>query len=64
MRLKKIQFQERYFTGNGTSKRITSADKKLFKRIKTGEWVTLEVRLPKTGQISPGFDFKRKKPKV
>lgn len=64
LRLKKIQFQERYFTGNGTSKRITSADKKLFKRIKTGEWVTLEVRLPKTGQISPGFDFKRKKPKV
>jgi len=62
--LKKIQFQERYFTGNGASKRVSSVDKKVFKRVPTGIWVTFEVRLPKTGQISPGFDFKRKKPRA
>lgn len=62
--LKKIQFKDQYFSGNGTSKRVSSVDKKLFKRVPAGTVVTFEVRLPKTGQISPGFDFKRKKPKA
>ena len=62
--LKKIQFKDQYFSGNGTSKRVSSVDKKLFKRVQAGALLTLEVRLPKTGQISPGFDFKRKKPKA
>ncbi|MEK6323471.1 MAG: S8 family serine peptidase [Acidobacteriota bacterium] len=62
--LKKIQFQDKYFTGNGTSKRVSSFDKKLHKRVPDRTWVRFEVRLPKTGQISPGFEFKRKKPKA
>ena len=62
--LKKIQFKDQYFSGNGTSKRVSSIDKKLFKRVQAGALVTIEVRIPKTGQISPGFDFKRKKPKA
>jgi subtilase family protein/Big-like domain-containing protein len=62
--LKKIQFKDQYFSGNGTSKRVSSVDKKLNKRVKFGTLLTLEVRLPRTGQVSPGFDFKRKKPKA
>jgi subtilase family protein/Big-like domain-containing protein len=64
VQLKKIQFKDQYFSGNGTSKRVSSVDKKLNKRVKFGTLSTLEVRLPRTGQISPGFDFKRKRPKA
>ena len=60
--LKKLQYEERYFTGNGAYKRILSLDKKLNKRIPDRKWVSLEVRVPRTGQVSPRFDFKRKKP--
>ena len=61
-RLKKIQFNERYSTGNATYKRISSTDKKLSKRVPDRTWVKIDVRLPRTGQISPVFSFRRKKP--
>jgi hypothetical protein len=64
LRLKKIQFKDQYFSGNGTSKRVSSVDKKIFKRVPDRTLVTVEVRLPRTGQVSPGFDFKRKKPRA
>ncbi len=60
--LRKIQYQERYFTGNGAYKRITSVDKKLNKRVPDRTWVKFEVHIPRTGQVSPGFEFRRKKP--
>ncbi|MEK6407017.1 MAG: S8 family serine peptidase [Acidobacteriota bacterium] len=60
--LRKIQFQDRYFTGNGMSKKVSSFDKKLNKRMPNRTWVKVEVRLPRTGQISPSFEFRRKKP--
>jgi hypothetical protein len=64
LRLKKIQFKDQYFSGNGTSKRVSSVDKKIFKRVPDRTLVTVEVRLSRTGQVSPGFDFKRKKPRA
>jgi hypothetical protein len=60
--LKKIRFDEKYNTGDGTYKRVSSIDKKLSKRFPDRQFVTIEVRLPRTGQISPTFEFKRKKP--
>ena len=60
--LKKIQYQDRYFTGNGMYKHVTSVDKKLHKRIPDRTWVKFEIRVPRTGQVSPGFEFRRKKP--
>ncbi|MFY9555230.1 MAG: S8 family serine peptidase [Blastocatellia bacterium] len=62
VQLRKLQYIDRYFTGNGTYKRVTSVDKKLHKRVPDRTWVTLEIRLPRTGQISPSFEFRRKKP--
>lgn len=60
--LKKLQYQDKYFTGNGMYKHVTSVDKKLNKRIPDRTWVTFTIHIPRTGQISPGFDFRRKKP--
>ncbi len=60
--LGKIQYDDRYFTGNGAYKRVMSVDKKLNKRVPDRTWVRIEVRVPRTGQISPSFDFRRKKP--
>jgi hypothetical protein len=60
--LKKIQYQDRYFTGNSTYKHISSFDKKLNKRVPDRTLVKIEVRLPRTGQVSPAVEFKRKRP--
>ena len=60
--LKKIRYEDRYFTGNGMYKRVTSVDKKLNKRIPDRTRVKFEIRIPRTGQVSPGFEFRRKKP--
>ena len=53
---------EKYYTGEGTSKKVSSVDKKLSKRFPDRTWVKIDVRIPKSGQISPQFEFKRKKP--
>lgn len=60
--LKKVQFQDRYFTGNGMYKRVSSFDKKLNKRVPDRTWVKVVVKLTRTGQVSPAFDFRRKRP--
>ncbi len=60
--LKKIRFDEKFSTGKGTSKKVSSLDKKLHKRLPVRKRVVIEVRIPKSGQVSPGFDFKRKLP--
>ena len=60
--LKKLQYQDRYFTGDSMYKRVTSVDKKLNKRVPDRTWVKFEIRIARTGQISPGFEFRRKKP--
>jgi hypothetical protein len=62
MPLKKIQYQDRYFTGNGTYKHVSSFDKKLNKRVPDRTWVKVVVKLPATGQVSPAVDFRRKRP--
>ncbi|HSO76910.1 MAG TPA: hypothetical protein VLU47_18940, partial [Blastocatellia bacterium] len=60
--LKKIRFDEKFSTGKGTSKKVSSVDKKLHKRLPVRKRVMIEVRIPKSGQVSPGFEFKRKLP--
>jgi hypothetical protein len=61
-KLKKIRFDGKYYTGNGTSKKVSSVDKKVKKRVPLHEEVAIEVRLPKSGQVSPTFVFKRRRP--
>ena len=60
--LKKLRYEEKHLTGDGMYKRVTSVDKKLTKRVPDRTWVKFEIRVPRTGQLSPGFDFKRRKP--
>jgi hypothetical protein len=62
IQLKKIRFDEKYYTGDGAYKKVSSKDKKLNKRFPDRQWVKIEVRLPRTGQVSPIFQFKRRKP--
>jgi hypothetical protein len=62
--LKKISFLEKAETGKGTSKRVSSKDKKLNKHVPIRKRVMIEVRTPKSGQVSPGFEFKRKLPQT
>jgi hypothetical protein len=59
--LKKIRFEDRYYTGKGTSKKVSSVDKKIHKRVPVKQEVSIEVRLPESGQVSPAFVFKRKR---
>jgi hypothetical protein len=60
--LKKIRYEDKHRIGDGMYKRVTSVDKKLTKRVPDRTWVKFEIRVPRTGQVSPGFDFKRRKP--
>jgi Subtilase family/Bacterial Ig domain len=60
--LRKLQYDDRYFMGNGMYKHISSFDKKLNKRVPDRRLVRIELRNPSTGQVSPVFEFKRKKP--
>jgi hypothetical protein len=60
--LKKLQYVDKYFTGNGTYKHVSSFDKKLNKRVPDRTWVKVVVKQPRTGQVSPVFDFRRKRP--
>jgi hypothetical protein len=60
--LKKLQYVDKYFTGNGTYKHVSSFDKKLNKRLPDRTWVKVVVKQPRTGQVSPAFDFRRKRP--
>ena len=60
--LRKIQYDDTYFSGAGTYKRVSSRDKKLTKRVPDRTLVKIEVRLPRTGQVSTAIEFKRKKP--
>lgn len=60
--LKKVQYVDKYFTGNGTYKHVSSFDKKLNKRVPDRTWVKVVVKVPRTGQESPAVDFRRKRP--
>ena len=60
--LKKLKYDDRYLITSGMYKRVSSVDKKLTKRIPDRTWVTFEIRVPRTGQVSPKFEFRRKKP--
>lgn len=62
MPLKKLQYVDKYFTGNGTYKHVSSFDKKLNKRVPDRTWVKVVVKVARTGQVSPPFDFRRKRP--
>jgi hypothetical protein len=61
-KLKKIQWEDKFKEGNGMSRKVYSADKKIKKRVPLHEDVTIELRVPKTGQVSPAFEFRRRRP--
>ena len=61
-KLKKIRFESKFFTGKGTAKKVSSVDKKIKKRVPLHEEVSIEVRLPGSGQVSPAFVYKRRRP--
>ncbi|MFL6273955.1 MAG: S8 family serine peptidase [Blastocatellia bacterium] len=59
--LGKIFWQDRYYEGQGMSRKVFSKDKKLFKRIPAKAEVDIVIALPKTGQESPAYTYKRPK---
>jgi subtilisin family serine protease len=61
--LNKIRYIEKC-DDDGRCKKISSVDKKLTKRLPEGQFVNLQIKLASTGQASPTFEFKRKKPKT
>jgi hypothetical protein len=63
-KMKKVRFNEKCDEVDGTCKKISSQDKKVGKFIPEGATVILEVRIPLTGQVSPSFEWKRKKTRV
>jgi hypothetical protein len=58
-KLGKVRFSDKFFSGDGAATKVSSFDKKIHKRIPGRQDITIEIRLPKTGQISPRFAFRR-----
>jgi hypothetical protein len=56
--LKKVSFPAK-FEGDGTFTRLVSDDKKLNKRFPKGVSVAIVLKVPRTGQVSPAFQFRR-----
>jgi hypothetical protein len=61
--LKKIKFTEKC-DEDGRCKKISSLDKKVKNRFPEGQFVNIQLRIASTGQSSPTFEFKRKKPRT
>jgi hypothetical protein len=62
--LKKTKFQEKCDDPDGSCKKVSNFDKKLLKRLPEGQFVDIQVAIGSTGQVSPTFTFKRKRPKT
>ena len=62
-KMKKVRFSEKCDEVDGTCKKISTQDKKIAKFVPEGSVVILEVRIRRTGQVSPAFEWKRKRPK-
>ncbi len=62
-KMKKLVFNEKCDSSTNICKRISSNDKKMNKRVPEGKFVNVIVVVPKTGQTTPEFSYKRKKPK-
>lgn len=57
--LGKIYWQEKFNEGQGTYRKVFSKDKKLNKKVPVKSEVEVIVKIPKTGQESPAFIYKR-----
>jgi subtilisin family serine protease len=57
--LRKISYPAKFDQGDGTFGRLVSDDKKLNKRFPKGVSVPIVLKVPKTGQVSPAFQFQR-----
>jgi subtilisin family serine protease len=61
--LNKIKFTEKC-DDDGRCKKISSLDKKIKNRFPEGQFVNIQLKIASTGQASPTFEFKRKKPRT
>ena len=59
--LKKTRWDDKFYEGNGMSRKVFSADKKLNKRVPLHQDVMIEIKVPKSGQVSPAFEFRRRR---
>jgi len=57
--LGKIRYSSEFDTGNGTTSKVFSIDKKLAKRVPGHQDVNVQVRIGTTNQLSPAFSFRR-----
>jgi hypothetical protein len=60
--LKKIKYDDKC-DEQGRCKKLSSLDKKIKNRFPEGRLVNIQIKIASTGQNSPKFEFKRKKPK-
>jgi hypothetical protein len=63
-KMKKVKPAAKCDEDDGTCKKISTIDKKLNKFVPEGATVILEVRIKQTGQLSPAFEWKRKRPRT
>jgi subtilisin family serine protease len=61
--LKKIKFTDKC-DEDGRCKKITSLDKKVKNRFPEGQFVNIQLKIASTGQASPTFEYKRKRPRT
>jgi subtilisin family serine protease len=62
VQLKKIKYNDKFLTGNGTCRKVFSIDKKLPKRIPPKTDVNIQVMFTTTGQTSAAFSFRHGRP--
>jgi hypothetical protein len=62
-KMKKVGPASKCDEEDGTCKKITTQDKKVNKFVPEGGVVILEIRIKVTGQVSPAFEWKRKRPR-
>lgn len=60
--LKKVVYEDKFKEGDGSSRKVFSKDKKVKKRVPLHEDVVIEVRTKSTGQMSPPFTYRRRRP--
>ncbi len=61
-KLQKVFYEDKFKEGNGSSRKVFSKDKKVKKRVPLHEDVVIEVRTKTTGQMSPPFVYRRRRP--
>jgi subtilase family protein len=60
-RMKKLRWDDKFYTGQNTYRRVSTVDKKVAQRVPLHQDVVIQLTFETTGQSSPEFVFRRKR---